>query len=246
MALQGSTRQLPEVVVLARLFEMTALTCPTAPAIKDARHDVWLSYQHLNQRANALARCLLRRLRDNACSNPDGDRVVAVCMAPTSHLVTSLLAIHKAGAAYLPLDVTFPESRVAHILQDARPALLLAHGRPRAVQAAQAAQQVDNNVPVLHLEDLHAELLSDGKTSDEELTPIEVGLNANGSSVAMVLYTSGSTRCSEGSSVIPQGSSKSPGLAVCCFKTALTFVDSISEIFGPLLTGHPLVVIPRY
>lgn len=56
MALQGPTRQLPGVVVLPRLFEMTVLTCPTSPAVKDARQNVWLSYCHLNQRANALAR----------------------------------------------------------------------------------------------------------------------------------------------------------------------------------------------
>lgn len=34
-------------------------------------------------------------------------------------------------------------------------------------------------------------------------------------------------------------------LQVCCFKTALTFVDSLSEIFGPLLSGHTLVVVPK-
>lgn len=58
--------------------------------------------------------------------------------------------ITQAGAAYLPLDVTFPENRVTHILQDSRPVLVLAHGNPQNLHQTQ--------VPVLHLEDLQSEV----------------------------------------------------------------------------------------
>ena len=59
----------------------------------------------------------------------------------------------QAGAAYLPIDVTFPAARTEHILGDARPALLLAHGRPLAAEVA-----LNQGTPVLHLEDLTDEV----------------------------------------------------------------------------------------
>ncbi|KAK7072987.1 hypothetical protein SK128_006145 [Halocaridina rubra] len=252
MGLDGSTRELPQVVALPRLFESTVLGCPTSPAVKDANQIGWTTYQELNTNANKLARCILRRLKGSTCSNPDGDRVVTVCMPPTSYLVTALLAIHKAGAAYLPLDVTFPESRVAHILKDSRPALLLAQGRPRTIQSVQSTPQVENNVPVLHMEDLQQELLSE---SGEDLSEEEVGVAITGDTIMTVLYTSGSTGIPKGVRVPHRAAvnrlawqwNRFPyyNEEVCCFKTALTFVDSISEIFGPLLTGHRVVVIPK-
>lgn len=59
----------------------------------------------------------------------------------------------QAGAAYLPLDVTFPAARMKQILGDARPALLLMHGCPLAAEVAQ-----EHGVPVLHFEDLTDEV----------------------------------------------------------------------------------------
>ncbi|KAK4313336.1 hypothetical protein Pmani_015324 [Petrolisthes manimaculis] len=218
---------------------------PSLPALKDAHHHTFITYHHLNQQANKLARCLLRQLRSTPCSNPDGDRVVAVCMAPSSELVTTLLAIHKAGAAYLPLDVTFPESRVTHILQDSRPGLVLAHGHPQNLH--------QTRVPVLHLEDLESEVTA---ASGDDLSGQEVGITVSSDSIAVILYTSGSTGIPKGVrvshravlnrlawqwSTFPYQKDE-----VGAFKTALTFVDSISEIFGPLLTGHRIVVVPKW
>nr|XP_045612452.1 malpicyclin synthetase-like [Procambarus clarkii] len=253
MSLRGPQRQLSQAAaVVPQVFECVALGRPTSPALKDAGHHSWITYHHLNERANKLARCILKRLLSTTCSNPDGDRVVAVCMAPSSHYVTSLLAIHKAGAAYLPLEVTFPEARLTHILKDSKPALLLAQGHPSVIHSGHTNPQLQNNVPILHLEDLQTEI---DMESGDDLTAQEVGVALTGSTIATILYTSGS-------SGIPKGVRLSHRALlnrlawqwqtfpyqkdeVCCFKTTIIFVDSISEIFGPLLTGHQVVVIPK-
>ncbi|KAG0718641.1 Mycosubtilin synthase subunit C [Chionoecetes opilio] len=246
MTLQGPCRPLPPLV-LPRLFELAALTHPTTPALRDAAHNTWLTYHHLNHAANKLARSLLRRVSGESCANPDGDRVVAVCLPPTARLVTCLLAIHKVGGAYLPLEDSFPAARVSHILRDARPALLLAESSSRAAGVA-----LEEGVAVVQLEDLQEEVESAG---EEDLSEEEVGLSLTGDSIAVILYTSGSTGVPKGVRVpnravvnrlawqwrtFPYAPSE-----MCCFKTALTFVDSVCEIFGPLLTGHSLVVVPK-
>ncbi|XP_063842218.1 beta-alanyl-bioamine nonribosomal peptide synthetase ebony-like [Scylla paramamosain] len=220
---------------------------PPPPPLRDAAHTTWLTYQHLDQAANKIARYLVRRLTGGPCANPDGDRVVAVCLPPSSRLVTCLLAIHKAGGAYLPLDAAFPAGRVAHILRDARPSLLLVE---ESCEAAEVAQE--EGVPVFNFQDLHEEVEA---MSGDHLGEEEVGLCLTGDSIAIILYTSGSTGVPKGVRVPHRAvlnrlawqwrTFPYQPAEVCCFKTALTFVDSISEIFGPLLTGHSLIVVPK-
>lgn len=89
-----------------------------------------MSYNFLNSFTNRLASAIAKEVvassnGNEPSPNQDGDFVVAVCMAPSDHLVATLLAIWKAGAAYLPLDVTFPLSRIEHIVQESRPVLVI-------------------------------------------------------------------------------------------------------------------------
>lgn len=83
-----------------------------------------MSYNFLNSFTNRLASAIVKAL-GTASPNQDGDFVIAVCMTPNDHLVAALLAIWKAGAAYLPLDVTFPLNRIDHIVKESKPVLVI-------------------------------------------------------------------------------------------------------------------------
>ena len=102
---------------LAELFQVQAARSPDAVAVVSG--DGVLSYAELNGRANRLARRLVAR-------GAGPEQVVAVMMDRSAELVTALLAVLKAGAAYLPVDPDYPAERIAYMLADAGPAVVLA------------------------------------------------------------------------------------------------------------------------
>ncbi|MGC4792161.1 amino acid adenylation domain-containing protein [Micromonospora sp. DT178] len=104
--------RLPLPELLARQVRRT----PDAVAVR--AHDGQLTYRELNERANRLAHLLLA----------DGigpGSFVGVALRHSSELVVTFLAVIKAGAAYLPIDVTYPQDRIRFILDDTRPTVLL-------------------------------------------------------------------------------------------------------------------------
>ncbi|WP_433201533.1 non-ribosomal peptide synthetase [Dactylosporangium sp. CS-047395] len=103
----------PQATVV-ELIEAQAAARPDAFAI--AARDGRLSFRQLNERANRLARHLLTR-------GAGPERVVAVCLDHSIHRYIVLLAIAKAGAAYLPLDPALPAGRLRFLLDDAAPVL---------------------------------------------------------------------------------------------------------------------------
>ncbi|HEY8371301.1 MAG TPA: amino acid adenylation domain-containing protein [Pseudonocardiaceae bacterium] len=98
----------PEDPVIHRIFERHAAATPHATAVEhDGRR---LTYAELNAAANRLAR-LLRR--DGVrCGDP-----VLLLLDRDEHVVTSLLAVLKAGGVYVPLDPGYPDGRIARIVQ---------------------------------------------------------------------------------------------------------------------------------
>ncbi|KIZ16618.1 amino acid adenylation domain-containing protein [Streptomyces natalensis] len=104
------------------LFESTAAVSPRAPAV--TYHDTTISYAQLNDRANRMARRLIAQ-------GVGPDSLVAVAVPRSIDLVVVILAVLKAGGAYLPLDPTYPETRLSSMLADAQPLLLLRTARTR-------------------------------------------------------------------------------------------------------------------
>ncbi|MFE9823414.1 amino acid adenylation domain-containing protein [Streptomyces sp. NPDC005791] len=108
--------------------------------------------------------------------------LVALALEGTADQVVAMLAVAKAGAAYLPVDLEYPQARIAHMLDDARPALLLTHGTARAARYGAS-------VPCLALDDRAA--WSTGGTVPQAAAP-------DPRDAAYVIYTSGSTGLPKG------------------------------------------------
>jgi amino acid adenylation domain-containing protein/non-ribosomal peptide synthase protein (TIGR01720 family) len=154
---------------LHQLFEAEAARYPEATAV--LARGLRISYAELDRRANRLA----RRLRDLG-AGPES--LVAILGERSPEMLMALLSALKAGAAFLPLDASYPEERLRWILEDAAPAVLLA-------RQATAERLRPVGMPVLPFETLERE------TAGRSETPL--GLPVPPESLAYAIYTSGST-----------------------------------------------------
>ncbi|WP_309116666.1 amino acid adenylation domain-containing protein [Saccharothrix sp.] len=159
---------LPDVTV-PELFEAQAAATPDRTAL--VAGDATLTFAELNARANRLARLLV------ACG-AGPDRYVAMLLPRTSQSIVALLAVLKAGAAYVPIDPDHPEQRIAATLADSRPVVVL---------TTKALWRADIPARLVFM-DVEPRLLSD---VDLEV-PVEPG------HAACLIYTSGSTGTPKG------------------------------------------------
>ncbi|WP_318196650.1 non-ribosomal peptide synthetase [Streptomyces sp. MCL20-2] len=195
-----------------------------------------LSYADVNARANRLAD-YLREL------GVGRDVLVAVCLPRSEHMVVSLLAVLKAGGAYVPLDPAVPVERLGHVLRDSAPRVLLVDGGvPEGLDAA--------GVPVV---DVRADAgLWEGRPAGD------LPRGGGGSSVsdlAYVIYTSGSTGVPKGVMVEHRNVTRLFAATDEWFRFgaddvwtlfhSFAFDFSVWEIWGALLHGGRLVVVPQ-
>ncbi|MCC7361437.1 MAG: AMP-binding protein, partial [Anaerolineales bacterium] len=159
--------------VLPQWITAQAQRTPEAVAVVGAAER--LTYAELDQQSSRLAHAL-------AAQGVGRGRLVAVALERRPSLLVALLGVLKAGAAYLPLDLTYPPQRLAQVLADARPRALLTEPETGAVHPALA---LDPSVAVVGLTAALAQ-----PASPPPAAPLpEVGV----ADLAYVLYTSGST-----------------------------------------------------
>ncbi|MEU6986680.1 amino acid adenylation domain-containing protein [Streptomyces sp. NPDC046324] len=224
-ALNDTAHPLPDAdATLASLFAAQVARTPDAPAV--VFEGTTLSYAELDRRAEALA----RRLRARGAGP---ERFVAVAVPRSAELMVALLGVHKAGAAYLPLDLDYPADRVAFMLADS--------GARTVVTTGDAAGRLPD-VPGL------AHVLVDG---DDEAADTPAA-HARPDHPAYLIYTSGSTGRPKGVAVTHRAivnrlawMQHEYGLTVhdrVLQKTPSSFDVSVWEFFWALVEGATVVL----
>ncbi|WP_405887415.1 non-ribosomal peptide synthase/polyketide synthase [Streptomyces sp. NBC_01136] len=232
----GAIDAVPEVT-LAETFETQAAKGLDSPAL--TCDDVTLDYAELNARANRLARLLTGR-------GAGPGRFVAVALPRSADLVVTLLAVVKSGAAYVPIDPDSPADRIAYILKDAGPELLV-------TTEAVADRLPDSSVPLVSLTEPETEATL-AELPGHDLDASERTARTRVTDAAYVIYTSGSTGRPKGVVVTHrnvlslftacQGLFGFHGDDVWTMFHSYAFDFSVWELWGALLHGGRLVMVP--
>lgn len=223
-AVNATEKYVAPATLRSALIEQARRT-PDAPALADARHA--FNYAQMRYQVETLAEKLI-----DAGVKP-GD-IVAVALPRSVHLSLALMAVIEAGAAYLPLDMGYPDDRLSYMLGDAKPRLLITHS-----ESQDRFNNVAKNTDILLFDDLAIEGTS--KKIQVELSPDHP---------AYIIYTSGTTGRPKGVLVSHkaiinriewmQHEYKLTATDVVLQKTPSSFDVSVWEFFWPLMTGASL------
>nr|UNQ78280.1 non-ribosomal peptide synthetase [Microbispora sp.] len=219
--------------LLPDLFQQQAAHTPHATAIIDRDHHT--TYTDLNTRANRLAHHLISH-------GAAPEHLIALALPRTTELITTILAITKTGAAYLPIDPTYPTQRIHHMLHDAQPTTL--------ITTTHLAPTLTPTLPptchILLLDHPHTTTtLTTQPTTNPTNTQRKHPLHPH--HPAYVIYTSGSTGTPKGITIPHQALGnflEAMSEIVPCDErdrllavTTVAFDISVLEMFVPLTNG---------
>jgi amino acid adenylation domain-containing protein len=212
-------------------FERQAARTPDSTAI--VFQGKKFSYRRVNEDANRLAHYLIKK-------GVGPGTLVGVSFERSPEMTVAILGVLKTGAAYVPFDHSYPLQRLTSMLEDTHAECVLSNNGIR--------NKLPETVRNLITLDSDAELIR----NESPLNPI---VDLSSVQRAYVLYTSGSTGRPKGVEGTHRGAMNRMRWMwerypfeegeVCCQKTNLGFVDSVWEIFGPLLAGVPSAILPQ-
>ncbi|HEY5705995.1 MAG TPA: amino acid adenylation domain-containing protein [Terrimicrobiaceae bacterium] len=214
------------------LFEDQVRRTPDAIAVIFGNQQ--LSYQELNSRANRLAHHLIER-------GAKPEIFVGIMLDRSIEMIVAILATLKTGAAYLPLDSEYPRARLAQILTDAMPKVVLANAR--------LCTRLPETVEALALDTREAEIMLSLAPVENPTDSEQTNLSAH---AAYLIYTSGSTGTPKGvviehaalstySRTVAAHYELSSADRVLQF-ASLSFDAAVEEIFPTLIVGASLVM----
>jgi amino acid adenylation domain-containing protein len=213
------------------LFEQQVERTPEAIAL--ISEDEFVTYRELNERANRLAHYLMKR-------GIGPESLVGVLLERSTDMVVSLLAVLKAGAAYLPLDSVYPAGRLSLMLEDSGAEVLLTH------------EELLRLVPSSHVKLICLDTEREQVEQESPQNPFTAATPAN---LAYTIYTSGSTGRPKGVEITRAAFENFLRGMMECFPlresdvfaaiTTLCFDIAALELFLPLLSGARLHVMSR-
>jgi enterobactin synthetase component F len=217
---------LPKDATLASLCADQAARTPDAVAITCGTETI--TYAQLHAKAEKLALHL-------AAKGVGPDVVVGLALPRNIELIVALLAVHKAGGAYLPLDGALPAERIAYMIEDAKVPLLV-------TSRAFASQLPETTAKWILLDD-----------PAPEPAPGSALVAAGPENLAYVIYTSGSTGMPKGVAIEHRNAvnlvlfhaarADAGDLCGILAATSLNFDASVDEIFVSLVSGGHLVLV---
>ncbi|MGH3511504.1 MAG: amino acid adenylation domain-containing protein [Pseudonocardiaceae bacterium] len=224
---------------LPMLFETQARATPQAVAV--VFEDTTLTYHQLNTKANQLARAFISR-------GVGPEQVVALALPRSLQLVVAILAVLKAGAAYLPLDPNHPADHLAFLLRDSHATCLInatttSHQLPEVGELTRL--MLDSTPTTTELAALPAHDVCDG---DRALPLLP-------DHPAYVIYTSKSTKHPQDGVVVPHRSTVNylrwmqrtvplSARDTVLHSTSFSLDASVWELFAPLIAGARLLLAP--
>ncbi|MCP1132754.1 amino acid adenylation domain-containing protein [Paenibacillus polysaccharolyticus] len=223
--------QYPNNQTIHNVFEEQVTRTPENIAV--SYQGETLTYLQLNERSNQLANYLIRK-------GVDSGQFIGIYLEKSIDAIISILAVLKAGAAYIPINKEYPNELIMHILKDSCVELVIAD-RPSPMW-----NEMLKSGQVLFVSDLFSICLT------EEKGNLEIEVSAD--QIAYIIYTSGTTGKPKGvmiehANVVRLFVNAEPFFPfheqeVWTMYHALSFDYSVWEMYGALLKGAKLIIVP--
>ncbi|WP_347217489.1 amino acid adenylation domain-containing protein [Chryseobacterium sp.] len=194
--------------------------------------DIRLSYKELNERSNRLANYLIHTF------DIQPDDLIPLCLERSENMLIAILGVLKSGAAYVPMDPSYPADRIEHILKDTKAKIIISQ------ESTRNRVQVLDKAEMISMDDADIQL-SVGEMSSK--TPV---VSVAPENLAYVIYTSGTTGLPKGVMIehrnavnvvdqVREAYGFSEGKKITAY-TSYVFDVSVSEFFNTLLFGNEL------